>query len=136
MEKLGGWLLEDLLSAADRNIVVRIAERSTPPVGVSLPVEDLSTAQRMSRGLNGALLIWAMALVALFIPLLHFVLVPALLVAGPLVGFARFRRRARIGPGDFGCPACGSKVVLEGAVFGWPAHSHCGGCGGRLELLG
>ena len=51
---------------------------------------------------------WGAAIVAVFLPVLHFVLVPALLVGGPLYAMVMMRERVTVLGADGDCPACGA----------------------------
>ena len=50
---------------------------------------------------------WGAAIAAVFLPVLHFVLVPALLVGGPLYAMVMMRERVTVLGADGDCPACG-----------------------------
>ncbi len=50
---------------------------------------------------------WGAAIGAVFLPLLHFILVPALVLAGPLMAWSRMRQRLTILDVEGSCPACG-----------------------------
>src|SRR5215510_12082257 len=51
---------------------------------------------------------WGAAIVAVFLPVLHFFLVPALLVGGPLYAMLMMRERVTVLGADGDCPACGT----------------------------
>jgi hypothetical protein len=51
---------------------------------------------------------WGAAIVAVFLPVLHFVLVPALLVGGPLYAMVMMRERVTVLGAEGDCPACGA----------------------------
>jgi len=50
---------------------------------------------------------WGAAIVAVFLPVLHFILVPALLVGGPLYAMVMMREKVTVLGADGNCPACG-----------------------------
>jgi hypothetical protein len=50
---------------------------------------------------------WGAAIVAVFLPVLHFILVPALLVGGPLYAMVMMREKVTVLGADGDCPACG-----------------------------
>lgn len=94
-----------------------------------------SRRERTSRAVLGWAACWGLAIVAIFIPVLHFVLVPALVIAGPLVARSRWRERATVlgvrGP----CPGCGAPQQTE---LRQPAEEsmpwRCADCGRPLVL--
>jgi len=51
---------------------------------------------------------WGAAIVAVFLPVLHFVLVPALLIGGPLYAMVMMREKVTVLGADGNCPACGA----------------------------
>jgi len=50
---------------------------------------------------------WGLAVASVFIPVLHFILVPAFLFGTPLVAWSRWKERVRLLSADGMCPACG-----------------------------
>ncbi|HEU5041129.1 MAG TPA: hypothetical protein VFT84_09930 [Gemmatimonadales bacterium] len=76
------------------------------------------------------------ALIALPIPLVHFMLVPGALLGG--IGFAvmRLRHREIFELAEGACPCCGSvrRLGLAGRVFRLPRTVHCSACHRSLEL--
>jgi hypothetical protein len=65
---------------------------------------------RLRRAMLGLGACWGAAILAVFLPLLHFVLVPALVVAGPLVALSQLRQRVTVLDVDGPCPACGAPI--------------------------
>jgi hypothetical protein len=106
----------------------------TPTRGVVILVERtmVGRATRAARAL-GAL--WLAALVCVFIPLLHFVLVPSLLLAGPIVAFLRLREDVSLAAVRGACPRCQVDRTFEGSGrFRDGRHLHCDGCGRSITL--
>ena len=70
-----------------------------PPCWVTAVIIEQTPAQRLGRTLAGLGMFWALALGGLFIPVAHFVLVPAFVVAGIIVAIITlaivYRARAR-----------------------------------------
>lgn len=116
-------------------------------VQVSLPLEPgiaptlarvgarmISHRQRMWRGGLAWALCWGLALVFLPIPIVHFVLVPAFVITGPIVAWKRFSKTAVIESGEVGCIRCQKPVPIEEPQFGWPVGLFCKACGVTLRL--
>jgi hypothetical protein len=76
-------------------------------------VLDHAKRDRVRRALLGLAACWGAAVAAVFLPVLHFVLVPALLIAGPLLAFARLGERRTITGITGPCPACGGAITLR-----------------------
>jgi len=51
---------------------------------------------------------WGAAVAAVFLPVLHFFLVPALLLGGPLYALVRWREKVTVLGAEGSCPACGA----------------------------
>src|SRR5262249_33361169 len=73
-----------------------------------LSIAEHGSRDRALRAVRAWVGCWAAAVAAVFIPVLHFVLVPALLLSGPLVALARWREHVTILGADGPCPACGA----------------------------
>lgn len=91
--------------------------------------------ERITRAALGWAACWGLAILAVFIPLLHFILVPLLLLAGPLVGRSRWLEKATVLGARGVCPGCGQPQSLE---LRQPAREsiplRCPGCGRPLSL--
>ena len=92
-------------------------------------------AQRLQRSAKALGLTWAAAVAAVFLPVLHFVLVPALLIAGPVAAYARYREERTLLGYEGVCPACGAALEERRAL---PSREEvplrCDGCGRGLVL--
>jgi hypothetical protein len=99
-------------------------------------VETLTLQQRVIRSLTIVALGIALAVVALPIPLVHFVLVPASLILGLVIGMSRFRQREIFRLAEGPCPLCGAKqrLGLAGRAFRLPRQVFCKSCGRALDL--
>jgi len=51
---------------------------------------------------------WGLAIAAVFLPVLHFVLVPALLLGGPILALQRLGERVTVLDVSGNCPGCGA----------------------------
>jgi len=79
----------------------------TGPATVS--VRQHSRPDRLRRAARAWAGCWGAAIVAVFLPVLHFVLVPSLLVGGPLYAMVMMRERVTVLGADGACPACGAE---------------------------
>jgi len=114
--------------------------------GVDAPAKQIpATAQRrtwgrqqaMKKGWYWLLATWGLAAATIFIPIVHFVSVPALLLAGPLVGFLIYKLHlgaVDIVTKDAICPACTQPLALEIAEAAWPLAAKCPRCGAALSI--
>lgn len=90
---------------------------------------------RWVRAARGLLACWGLAVAAVFLPLLHFVLVPALLLAGPVVALLRLGEQVTLLDVRGACPACGrEQTVGLGRAAEARLPFRCEGCGRPLEI--
>lgn len=78
---------------------------------------------------------WGLAVAAVFLPLLHFVLVPLLLIGGPALAWQRMREAATLVDAHGACPACGAeRTIALGGAWRERTPLRCEGCGRGLML--
>lgn len=78
-----------------------------------LHLKRFGTADRVRRALAILGLTWLLAALTVLIPIAHFVLVPALLLAGPVLAWMRYRVTERNERVIGACPSCGKEFTLE-----------------------
>ncbi|MGH7579756.1 MAG: hypothetical protein ACREM9_06265 [Gemmatimonadales bacterium] len=107
-----------------------------PPTTAAVVVERLTPRRRLSRAAAVAGLGLAAAVIALPIPLVHFVLVPGSLLIGVILGGLRLAQREIFQSAEGPCPFCGThqRLGLAGKTFRLPRRLHCGSCGRELDL--
>ncbi len=80
---------------------------------------------------------WLGALITLPVPLLHFVAVPACLLAGPPLGYVMYRfyrGSTEIISGNGKCPACQYEWELVKKTVDWPRLMNCPKCNAELMM--
>ena len=75
------------------------------PAELSVIMRD--AGQRTRRAVLTWLAGWGLGIVAVFLPVLHFVLVPLLVLGGPILAFNRFGERVSVLAVTGTCPGCG-----------------------------
>jgi hypothetical protein len=97
-------------------------------------LESLSTGARVARASKRAAIFWAIALVCVLIPMLHFVLVPAFLLIG-IIMFAKTMSQAQlIWNADGECPACHAKTHFDGPINAVESKEICPSCRTLLKI--
>ncbi len=86
----------------------RLTYSGRPDQPAVLEVQVRDAGQRARRALLTLLAGWGLAIAAVFLPVLHFVLVPALLLGSPLLAFHRLRERVTLAWVSGVCPGCGA----------------------------
>jgi len=69
--------------------------------------------QRVARAAKTLGIFWGLAVVTLFIPLAHFVLVPGFFIAGPIVAYLRYRVTETVDKASGECPTCHEQVTIQ-----------------------
>ena len=121
---------------ATRSLDASLKGFGAAPTPAEVVVETLSMGDRVRRaGLAlgaGALL----ALIALPIPLVHFVLVPGALLLGLIFAALRLKQREIFRSAEGSCPYCGTpqRLGLAGRVFRLPREVFCDKCRRSLDL--
>ena len=106
------------------------------PTRAQLLVDNLTTGQRLRRAGVALAAGGALAVIALPIPLVHFVLVPGALLLGLIFAVMRLNRRQVIRSAEGTCPYCGAhqRLGLAGRVFRLPREVFCDKCRRPLDL--
>lgn len=96
-----------------------------------------SLEAQKKRALRGLGLTWGLAVFSVFLPLVHFFLVPAFLLGGPLVFYWLRQQTGRIIKLEADCPFCGKKLALVDSAIDWPLRTVCRACSEqvRVDLL-
>jgi len=116
--------------------IIQLRARETLMTKGILKGQRFTLRQRRKRAVMIWAILWALALVSVLIPLVHFVLVPALLVAGPVAAYFRYRVEAVVETAVGECPLCHQSITLPlDFSTELPHWDNCPQCGGHLQLL-
>lgn len=115
-------------------VTVRVVDSERRPRPAVFIVHRMTWQERLLLGLNRLGIVWAIAVIAVAVPVAHFVLVPALLLAGPISAALAARRDVRLVAGQaLACAKCAGRIVVDGEHVGWPVRLDCGACGAALR---
>jgi hypothetical protein len=120
---------------SDRTETVRIDLTSCEPTtGKATLVENAPPTRFMRAAvITGAC--WAVALACVFIPLLHFVLVPTFVALGAILGVLRLREDVTLATVEGACPKCRTeRTFVVGGRFTDGRAVHCDGCGNKFTV--
>lgn len=121
--------------AIEGEIVARWCYGERPSTAAVARVRWVSKRGRLVAALQALAGFWLAAIAAVFLPLLHFVLVPSLLLLGPLMFFWKLRESVTLLGADGPCPACGVPIAHRVQL---PAAQHtqvrCEACGRSVDL--
>lgn len=103
------------------------------PTGATAALVPQNLGQRIARAFGGLIASWAAAIVSIFIPVAHFILVPGFLVLGVTWAVLRSRERERLLRLRGICPRCGREEDFgRGGRQGGQLWVTCPGCFNRL----
>ena len=106
-----------------------------PPESATATVQNQSPAERFRRTVAGFGACAGLALVSLFIPVAHFILVPTFVGAAIVVGVTRAREDARLLRVHGVCPRCASAQDFKGGGrFTLTRNLDCPKCHSNLIL--
>ncbi len=118
-----------------REVQVRLEVKGSPSTSGTAKVVTLTVGERA----KSALKLWGtavlIALPCVAIPLMHFILPPAIFITGTVLAILRFKQGEVLADLTAPCPTCGAvgKLQTNGAVRdGRPLH--CDGCGFTIAL--
>ena len=118
-----------------RAVRVRISEnRNNRTVIGVIRIQDWNKKERMFRAFKFGGMCWGAALVAVFIPLLHFILVPGFLIAGPIVAYFIAGQESRVLGGEGICPSCHAPLILAPAGLHFPISDLCTRCQSSVKI--
>src|SRR5262245_66645278 len=117
------------------DIPATLAAFGSPPSPAMATVMIQSPGKRLARTAAGLGFCWALALGGLFIPVAHFVLVPAFVLAGIGVAVSRAREDKRLLKVAGVCPRCGvQQEFAAGGRFDSQKSLDCPRCHNTLTL--
>ena len=100
----------------------------TPPSVGAIRVRPLGTSERIWNGLAKFGTFLGIALVCVFFPIVHLVLVPLSLMMGLHFASKTIRVRDLIVSGSISCPKCGEPCILNAKLAQWPMTVDCSRC--------
>ncbi len=97
-------------------------------------VHFFSHAERMQQSLKKLGLFWGLAVLCIFIPVFHFVLVPLFLGLGVYFALRSRKSEGSIIRGETSCPHCGTVVHLGPSELQWPVIEICQSCARPVRM--
>jgi hypothetical protein len=120
---------------ASVDVTASITAFGVPPRRVTVSIVRPSPGQRVARALKAGGAFWAAAAGCVFLPGLHFVLVPGFLLIGVAVGLGRLRDQEIVSRVRGACPRCGLEQEFAAGNRPVPVWSlDCPACHNNLTL--
>ena len=121
--------------ATETEVPAQLTAFGHPPQAVAAVIVEQAPGQRLARTLGGLGMFWGLAVLSVFIPVAHFVLVPTFVVAGIVMAIKRAREDRRLILVRGACPRCGTEQELRpGGRFVEGRSFDCPTCHGNLTL--
>jgi hypothetical protein len=118
-----------------REVPVQLKGFGAPPTNAVVDIAVLSGADRLKRAGSVAGISIAIALIALPIPLVHFILVPGALLGGLAMAGHRLTQAEIFRGAEGRCPFCETEQSFPiMGRFRLPKDAHCVKCGRKLSL--
>lgn len=95
---------------------------------------DYTASERFKRAGKISSLLFLGAFASLFVPILHFILVPVLLICCVVFGVLTWIERAEIRRGEFTCPQCKKLNTLSRQSESFPMNLRCSHCYFSLKV--
>lgn len=93
-----------------------------------------SSSERFGRALKAGGLWLLVAFLAVFVPVLHFILVPLFILLSLVFGVSIWIEKGELVEGEFICPNCNHLNRLEHESDDWPKQRRCSGCSFLLTI--
>ncbi len=97
-------------------------------------IKHFDSQERITRALKAFVACWAAAFLSIFIPLAHFILVPAFFLAGLIFPYFIYKKESFIIGGQGSCPKCKADLVIEKGNNEWPLKDLCTGCKSNILI--
>lgn len=114
---------------------VQIETKQGQKSSATVKIRTYSPANRQLRGLFALLICLGLAVISLFIPILHFVLVPIFVLASIPSYILVAARKSLIVGGEGSCPVCNAKFQIAKASDRWPLNDICTSCNSHVHIV-
>jgi hypothetical protein len=115
-----------------RTISIEAAE--VKPVETQLPLVEIDKHERLMRAAKSLAIVWACAGFSAFIPIIHFISVPGLTLAGIFFAANAYSDDVRLGETKISCPKCGQPIEIKNRSDQFPKWQKCTSCHADIKL--
>ena len=125
----------EMMTGSGTDVPASLTTFGASPRRVSVTVVHPSSGRRAERALKAGGVFWAVAAGCVFLPGLHFVLVPGFLLAGVVISFRHLRDQEVVSRVHGPCPRCGLEqdfAAGNGLTPSWELD--CPACHNHLTL--
>jgi hypothetical protein len=100
----------------------------------NVTVKTWTPAEKRIRALKSLFTWWGIALVCVFIPLAHFILVPLFFIVGIIMPLSAYNKKSMITGGEGTCPFCSKPFKVAAAPDRWPLQDICENCHRHVRI--
>lgn len=118
---------------AETQLVIH-GPRSGRDASGKVRIESWDPPARLRRAAKTWAGCWGVAIAAIPFPLLHFVIPPVMVLAGPIAGIYVYTRRSVVLGGEGECPDCGKKFPIARLPNRFPQSDLCTHCQSNVKL--
>lgn len=97
-------------------------------------IESWDQSARLRRAAKTWAGCWGVAIAVIPFPLLHFVIPPVMLLAGPIAGIYVYTRQSVVLGGEGECPECGKNFPIARLANRFPQSDLCTHCQSDVKL--
>ncbi len=97
-------------------------------------IKSFNQKERIIRGLKFLGIFWGSAILAVFIPMLHFILVPLLFLVGIIIAAFVSQTKSVVLGGESVCPKCESFLPIVRSSDQWPLTDLCSNCRSTVTI--
>ena len=116
-------------------ISLRLSFPGEPPTTATGAVHTWTVLERVGRTVLGLGATWLAGVLFIFFPIVHWVAVPACVIAGPIIAILRGTEERRLVEMNGSCPRCKKERVFKlGLRFNGKRSFTCGDCGNLIEM--
>lgn len=120
------------------NPSVSTAIKAFSPFGDSEPgtasVQELTSSDCMKRALKTLGIFWGIGVAGVFLPVVHFIIVPTALLLGPIFAIRTYRQKTMISDVKALCPQCKAVLKIDKTAGQWPLKDFCQGCRNQIKI--
>lgn len=110
-----------------------ISDRKASTTAGEIRIQKWNPSERTRRAIQKWGLVWGVGLVCVFLPLLHFILVPLCILIGPFAGYWFYKREKSFLGGTARCPECGKDFSLSKSLK-LPMRDVCSECRASVKV--
>lgn len=108
--------------------------RSLPETTAILNKVEWIRSERLKNAIKTFGLLFLFAFLSIFVPILHFFLVPALFISSFVFGIEKWQETVRNGGGEGECPKCHGVFRVQSSRWKERITNHCDHCHEDLEI--